>query len=243
MERLHDLKMAGKKLESTAEVQLDKSVEILDNLLAHSRFELDEESKVRRERWTEILVSSMLSLVFGGAIALFSVWITNKSNMEKLDPYLDISLGEQDKMGLIPVSSDTLHLSLMNSGPTDVENIRVSLTSFHGSLTLDKIIQDYVQTVPNYSLKTLKKGDSVDIVFGNNDIFKWSSMFANEDSVYKKDSRYKGLILLVKLHTSYRRAVDKKIFHTTQVFIANRHNIVPIQAMSTRDDFLPGYLR
>src|SRR5579864_3843172 len=101
------------------------------------------------------ILKACLQLLVGGAIAVFSVYVTNRSNRALLEPYLEATFGEPNDLGMIEISSDTLHFRMANNGPANVDDVEVFFDTFHGSPNLNSIVQDTMQGTPIFRVKQL----------------------------------------------------------------------------------------
>jgi hypothetical protein len=238
-----DIPKGEKKLEQSCETLTHKCFEHVANLRAARERELKKETADKRRRLIDLAVTMMISLLAGGLIAWFSVWLTNKGNRANLEPRLELSIGQIDRLGMITISSDTLNLTIQNIGPNTVNDVEIFVQAFHASFNLGEIVQHDYSSKPTFGILSLDPGQEVSFRFGNDDRFGWKNVFETEENVYRKDPRYKKLLLFCRIHARYRREQDKKIFHTTRIFHATRQFLIPWDITFDRDDFLAGYDR
>lgn len=228
-----------KELNQTFAVIKPKCIALVKKLCADTERQRTYERQEKRRK----LLETLLSLVVGGCVALFSVWLTNRWNRANLEPLVELVISEQNNLGIIKINNDTLHLLVSNIGPMNVEDVQVYVETFHASSDLGKIRLDELYAKPTFAIDRMKEGDARQFTFGSDDRFVWASIFKNEGNIYRKNRKFKGMLLFLKLHAKYRRAIDKRLFTTTRIYHATRTSLVPWNFPQSNEDFFSGQNR
>jgi hypothetical protein len=176
------------------------------------------------------------SLLVGALTAWFSSYLTNQSNLELLEPNIEISAGVSNELGLIPIENDQINLKLTNVGPSKIKNIEVYIDVFHAKADLSGIRPEYLQAPPIYLIPKMNLNESIPAPFGR-DRLVWKNVFENERRFYL-DAKNKENLLFLRIHVRYRRAKDGKLFTQNKIYYATRTTLVDWRVPRNTEEFL-----
>lgn len=224
-------------LASTCEVLKTKCFEAAENARAQRQAELDREGADRNRVWKELAV--------GGLIAIFSSFVTlfwaDKSRRAELEPFVAVSFGEGNSLGQARVQNDTLRVSIINSGPSDVADIELFLGVFSArigsNLELQEPSLELFQPRPLLLLGGLRAGQKLDRTIGKDDGYSWENFFKSDSRPGKNRTRF------CRVQLRYRHMLSGRHFYTTRLYYASRETLAPASFPLRPDDVWVGYDR
>jgi len=156
-----------------------------------------------------------IPLLSGAIIALFTVWLTGEWNKKNLDPNIGIDIiGPQEYNWIVTLGTST-YLSIENFGPSEIDDIKIDLISFHATFQPTTGLNDIVQSLSIYDflkIDKLKK-EKKDFNLGTIPGFDLKSLPAQYNQ-YKKDSLRKQKRWLFYFAAHYRHHRTKRLYHT-----------------------------
>jgi hypothetical protein len=82
----------------------------------------------------------MGSLIVGAMTSWLSVHMTNKSNLDLLEPHISISFQNADKFGIVHISSGMIPFTVENIGPSQIQDLEISINTFDADFGLSQIL-------------------------------------------------------------------------------------------------------
>lgn len=167
----------------------------------------------------------------------------NRWNRQSLEPLVKLSAENIGKYELIDISSGTLKVDVTNIGPNDVADVGIYLNGFHAAPGWDKITLDELRPLRFATIPRLSSGNTKIVPIGKETGFHWENLLKNEETVFRKDPKFKGMLPFVRIQARSRRALGGQLFYTTAIHAVQGAALIEWDFPRNQDEFLAGYSR